>query len=162
ESRLDARNGHATAGLDAADRGPATAAATPAEGARGTRRVELASRLLLLLAAAALLVSPRYPYWTMKLNAPPYPRGLSLAIYPDHVAGDVDEIDGLNHYIGMRKIGSAANVERRIGVPAIVALAIGLAIAASCRSRWAVLLVIPTILFPAMFLADLFWWLRDS
>ncbi len=90
------------------------------------------------------------------------PKGLSLAIYPDHVAGDVDEIDGLNHYIGMRKIGTAAVTERRVGIPAIRLLAIALAIAAMCRSRWAVLLVIPAILFPPMFLADLYWWLRDS
>jgi nitrous oxidase accessory protein len=130
--------------------------------APGGRRWELASRLLLLAAAAALVVSSRFPYWHMKLNAPQYPKGLSLAIYPDHVAGDVDEIDGLNHYIGMRKIGTAAVAERRLGVPAIRLLAIALAIAAMCRSRWAVLLVIPAILFPPMFLADLYWWLRDS
>lgn len=148
-------------GPGAGDRGPATAAIA-AEGAGGSRRREIAARLLLLLAAAALLVSPRFPYWNMRLNAPQYPRGLSLTVYPDRVTGDVDEIDGLNHYIGMRKIGSAAAVERRLGVPAIVALAIGLAIAASCRSRWAVLLVIPAVLFPPMFLGDLYWWLRDS
>jgi nitrous oxidase accessory protein len=130
--------------------------------ARGGRRWELAARLLLLLAAAALLVSPRFPYWNMKLNAPQYPKGLSLAIYPDRVAGDVEEIDGLNHYIGMRKIGTAAEVERRVGVPTIRVLAIALAIAAFCRSRWALLLVIPAILYPPMFLADLYWWLRDS
>lgn len=129
---------------------------------RGVRWWEFASRLLLLLAAAALVVSPRFPYWNMKLNAPQYPKGLSLAIYPDRVGGDVDEIDGLNHYIGMRKIATAAVTERQVGIPAIRLLAIALAIAAVCRSRWAVLLVVPAILFPPVFLADLYWWLRDS
>src|SRR5262249_9233348 len=98
----------------------------------------------------------------MKLNAPQYPLGLTLAIYPDHVDGDVDEIDGLNHYIGMRKIGSAAAIERRLGIPAIMVLAAGLLFAASTRSRWVVVLVVPAILFPPLFLGDLYWWLRDS
>ena len=152
----------AAAGGGAVDRGPAPAAAIRGAQARGIRRAEFVSRLMLLLAAAALLISPRYPYWNMQLLAPQYPRGLSLAIYPDHVAGDVGEIDGLNHYIGMRKIGTAAVVERRLGIPTIRLLAAGLVIAALWRSRWAVLLVIPAILFPPLFLGDLYWWLRDS
>jgi nitrous oxidase accessory protein len=125
-------------------------------------RAETLSRWLLLVAAAALLVSPLLPYWHMKLAAPQYPKGLSLVIYPDRVQGDVREIDGLNHYIGMRKIDDAAKVERRLGVGAIAGLGACLIIAALWRSRWAVLLAVPTILFPPLFLADLYWWLRDS
>jgi nitrous oxidase accessory protein len=98
----------------------------------------------------------------MKLKAPQYPRGLNLAVYPDHVAGDVGEIDGLNHYIGMRKIDSAAAIERRLGIPTIVLIAVCLVIAASWRSRWAVVLAIPAIVFPLFFLGDLYWWLRES
>jgi nitrous oxidase accessory protein len=122
----------------------------------------MVARLLLPVAAAALLISPRYSYWGMKLSAPQYPRGLYLAVYPTKVTGDVAEIDGLNHYIGMRKIGSAAAVERRLGIPLVVLVAACLVIAALWRSRWAVLLVIPAILFPLLFLGDLYWWLRDS
>jgi nitrous oxidase accessory protein len=144
------------------DDGSATVPATPKGWARVALRWELVWRLLLPVAAVALLVSPRYPYWNMRLNAPQYPKGLSLAVYPDHVAGDVDEIDGLNHYIGMRKIGTAAPLERRLGIPAISMLAAGLVLAAAFKSRWAVLLVIPAILFPPLFLGDLYLWLRDS
>src|SRR6516165_4283353 len=56
----------------------------------------------------------------------------------------------------MRKIGTAAATERRLGLPALWI------IAARCPSRWAVLLVIPAILFPPFLLGDLYWWLRDS
>jgi nitrous oxidase accessory protein len=114
------------------------------------------------VAAAALLISPAFPYWKLKLSAPQYPRGLFLAVYPNHVAGDVDEIDGLNHYIGMRKIGTAAERERRIGIPMVVFVAALLMVAAILRSRWPVLLVIPAMVFPLFFLGDLYWWLRDS
>src|SRR5262249_18755459 len=125
------------------DHGPAPGSAAAGRPARGIPRGELVARILLPLAAAALLISPAYPYWNMKLAGPQYPRGLSLAIYPDHVAGDVGEIDGLNHYIGMRKIGDAAAMERRVGMPMVVLIAACLVIAAPWRSRWAVLLVIP-------------------
>src|SRR5262249_15984637 len=37
-----------------------------------------------------------------------------------------------------------------------------LVLAALVPSRWAVLLVIPAIVFPLFFLGDLYWWLRDS
>jgi nitrous oxidase accessory protein len=125
-----------------------------------TRR--LLARLLLVVAAGALLASPLYPYWTLKLLAPQYPGGLYLTIHPHHVRGDVGEVDALNHYIGMRKISEAAALERRLGVPAIVVMAVCLVAAAAWGSRWTSLLAVPTILFPLVFVADLYWWLRDS
>jgi nitrous oxidase accessory protein len=141
----------------------ASASASGSARARA-RRGGLLVRLLLLAAVAALLISPRYPYWSMKLNAPQYPHGLTLLIYPHRVDGDVREIDSLNHYIGMRRIDTAAMRERRLGVPVLVLLAACLAIAAAwpSPSRWVVLLVIPAIVFPPVFLLDLYWWLRDS
>ncbi|MGC8640049.1 MAG: nitrous oxide reductase family maturation protein NosD [Isosphaeraceae bacterium] len=129
---------------------------------RSTGRAVLILRLLSLLAAAALVVSPRFPYWNMKLAAPQYPKGLTLTIYPDHVGGDVREIDGLNHYIGMRKIDDAATLERRLGVPAIITLAVCLTLAGFWRSRWSLLILLPVVLFPPLFLTDMYYWLRDS
>jgi nitrous oxidase accessory protein len=117
---------------------------------------------LLVVAAVGLLCSPRLAYWSMKLSAPQYPNGLTLIVYPHRVAGDVREIDNLNHYIGMRPVDSAAVRERRLGLPVVGLLAACLVAAAYWRSRWSVLLLIPVILFPALFLFDLGWWLRDS
>ena len=36
--------------------------------------------------------------------------------YINHLEGDVQEIDGLNHYIGMRPLGEAAQLERTISM----------------------------------------------
>lgn len=152
-------------GADGFDPAP-HAASPPGEGrasaARHPRRATFLLWGLTLAAAAALAASPRFSYWNMKLAAPQYPRGLKLSIYPDHVAGDVKEIDGLNHYIGMRKISEAAPLERRVSVPVILGLAACLAVAGFWRSRWSLVLLVPVILFPPLFLADMYYWLRDS
>jgi nitrous oxidase accessory protein len=161
---MDKRNDEADAA--SGDRGavgepePATAA-RPSHGGK-SKRIDIVLRVILVLSAVLLVVSVWFPYWKMKLSAPQYPRGLYLVVYPNCVLGDVREIDGLNHYIGMRKIEEAAVMERRSGIPAIVILAALLVAAALWRSRWSVLLVAPAILFPPLFFADLYVWLRDS
>jgi nitrous oxidase accessory protein len=149
--------------VDSSSRPAPTPAAQDRRQPAGVRqRTGAVSRLLLCVAAAALAVSPCFPYWKMKLSAPQYPKGLYLTVYPHSVTGDVREIDGLNHYIGLRKIADAAAAERRLGTPAILLIAACLVAAALWRSRWAVLLAVPAILFPPLFFADLYFWLRDS
>jgi len=116
--------------------------------------------VLLSVARIMLLVSLFFPYWEMELVAPQYPDGLFLTAYVHHLEGDVREIDGLNHYIGMRPLNEAAQLERRMSIWAIVAMVLLVEGAAFVHSRWAVLLALPAILFPAAFLVDLHVWMR--
>ncbi|MBS1776724.1 MAG: hypothetical protein JSS64_10645 [Bacteroidetes bacterium] len=44
------------------------------------------------------------PMWQIDLRAPQYPGGLTMKIWINNVTGDVDIINGLNHYIGMKTI----------------------------------------------------------
>ncbi len=48
------------------------------------------------------------PLWNIELGAPQYPEPLGLNIYIDGIQGqnefDVQNIDGLNHYIGMKTL----------------------------------------------------------
>jgi copper chaperone NosL len=62
------------------------------------------SRILLLLSAALLVVSLFLPIWRIDLDAPQYPEGLNLLIYADKLGGNVEIINGLNHYIGMKTL----------------------------------------------------------
>ncbi len=41
------------------------------------------------------------PLWRIELDAPQYPEGLTLQLHANKIGGDVDVINGLNHYIGM-------------------------------------------------------------
>lgn len=62
------------------------------------------SRIMIALSALALLVLLVVPIWRIDLAAPQYPEGLYLQIFADRFEGDVDKINGLNHYIGMAYI----------------------------------------------------------
>jgi hypothetical protein len=115
---------------------------------------------MLSLARILLLVSVFLPYWHMELVAPQYPDGLFITAYVNHLAGDIREIDGLNHYIGMRPLEEAAAFERTASVWLIVAMVLLVEGAIFVHSRWAALLAIPAILFPIGFLLDLHWWMR--
>lgn len=116
--------------------------------------------VLLALARLLLLVSIFVPYWHMELDAPQYPDGLYVTAYVNHLEGDVKEINGLNHYIGMRPLEQAARFERTASVWLIVAMVLLVEVAAFVHSRWAVLLAVPAVLFPVGFLVDLQFWLK--
>lgn len=117
---------------------------------------------LCLAGAAVLLVTSIFlPYWKMVLNAPQYPGGLEVRAYLDHLEGDVREIDGLNHYIGMRPLAEAAELERSLSIAAVTVVALLVAGAIFIHTRWAALLALPALTFPAFFLLDLQYWLYD-
>src|SRR5262249_9170560 len=67
-------------------------------------------RRLIGLAALVLLpvfFLPVLPIWVMRLRAPQYPEGLSLTLYSNTIRGDLDRINTLNHYVGMKAITPA-------------------------------------------------------
>lgn len=113
------------------------------------------------LAAFCLLVSIFQPYWKMTLLAPQYPGGLKVQAYVNRLEGDVGEIDGLNHYIGMRPLGEAAQLERSLSIIIISVTALLVVAAIFIHTKWAALLALPALLFPAIFLGDMYFWLRN-
>lgn len=65
------------------------------------------NRILLIISAVVLLIVVWLPIWRIDLTAPQYPEGLRLLIYPNRLAGDVNIVNGLNHYIGMKSLHDA-------------------------------------------------------
>lgn len=61
-------------------------------------------RIICLIAALLLVPTLFFPLWRIDLIAPQYPEGLYLTIYANKLGGNVDIINGLNHYIGMREL----------------------------------------------------------
>lgn len=142
------------------------AQARPATGIRGRIRTTRAwvgahgDRVFPLLAAGLLVASILFPYWRLTLHAPQYPRGLEARVTVRTFEGDVREINGLNHYIGMRPLEEGGELERNLAIYAIPAMA-GVAGLMAVRRRWMWLLALPAIAYPVIFTADLFYWLHN-
>ncbi|MEI2691939.1 MAG: cytochrome C [Anaerolineae bacterium] len=133
----------------------------PAQEMEANRGRYLLPTAFFLLAALLLVVSIFLPYWELTLNAPQYPKGLAVQAFLNDLEGDVAEIDGLNHYIGMRPLAEAATFEKSISVIGVVVMALLILGAVFVHSRWAALLALPALLFPVIFLVDLQFWLAN-
>ena len=68
----------------------------------------------------ALLAVIALPIWRIELDAAQYPEGLELLIYSHKLEGDVDIINGLNHYIGMKVLHAEDFIEFTV-LPYLVA-----------------------------------------
>ena len=80
--------------------------------------LNLTSRVLLLIGAIAIVASFFFPLWQIHLTAPQYQEGLNLDIHSFRiVAGncgqDLNEINELNHYIGMKPLHEADFLEMK-------------------------------------------------
>lgn len=62
----------------------------------------------MILGSLLLLGLFKFPLWNIMLGAPQYPDPMGMNIYITGIQGvnefDIQNIDGLNHYIGMKKI----------------------------------------------------------
>jgi copper chaperone NosL len=119
------------------------------------------SAAALALTAAGLLVFAFFrPWWSFTLYAPQYPKGLRLDVSLIGVAGDVSEVDTLNHYIGMASLSHAAPLERSLA-------GWGVALLASLTVVWFLfagrklgrLSFAFALALPLGFLADSMYWL---
>ena len=68
-------------------------------------------KALIIGCGLALIVVLFVPLWQIELAAPQYPEGLVLKMYPHKLAGNVDIINGLNHYIGMKTLHAEDFIE---------------------------------------------------
>ena len=78
-----------------------------------SRPVRLWSRAVLVVLVVPLALTFTQPLWNISMLAPQYPAGLSLDIFTHKVeggrqGGDIQEINTLNHYIGMAHIDRVA------------------------------------------------------
>jgi copper chaperone NosL len=98
------------------------------------------SRILVAISSLLLIGLFVFPLWHVRLTAPQYPEGLGMNIRINTVEGatetDLDNINGLNHYIGMKRIDPDAIPELKF-MPWIVGALVlsGLAVAAVARRR---------------------------
>ncbi len=124
------------------------------------------ARLLIAFSSVLLGLALLFPLWHIALIAPQYPEGLGMYIWAHTVAGvgpnDLANINGLNHYIGMKVIVPESIPELRIMPPGMIAMGLlGLLIAWRGSRRlirlWAGALVLASLVG----LADFYRWEYD-
>jgi copper chaperone NosL len=73
---------------------------------------------MMLFASLILVLLYFFPIWSISLEAPQYPEGLGLSIFINKIdgqkEGDLQSINGLNHYIGMKAIKPESIAELKI------------------------------------------------
>lgn len=79
-----------------------------------TTKLALVSKILLFIIAGLFIGSLFVPMWQIDLDAPQYPEGLVLKLHANKIGGDVEIINGLNHYIGMATLHTENFIEFKI------------------------------------------------
>ena len=125
-------------------------------------KITVISKLLLITGSIALVISIFVPLWKIDLQAPQYPEGLVLLIYPDKLGGNVEIINGLNHYIGMKTLHTEDFFEFKI-LKYIIGLFAALFLAAAFISKRKFIngLLILFIVFGMVAMYDFWRWEYD-
>jgi copper chaperone NosL len=124
------------------------------------------NRTVIAVAAIALTLLYFLPLWSIRLEAPQYPEGLGMRIWVNTITGvgpnDLQNINGLNHYIGMKTIEPESIPELAIMPWALGFLMIlGLATAMAGR-RWMLYGWLGLLIAAAIVgLADFYLWEYD-
>ena len=85
------------------------------------------TKILIIVSSFAMIAAFFTPIWMIDLEAPQYPEGLGMQIWINKITGDLNTINGLNHYIGMKTIQPDSIKELTI-MPYILAFLIALGV----------------------------------
>ena len=128
--------------------------------------MNIKERALIIFASILLIGVFLFPIWRIDLNAPQYPEGIGLRIWVNKITGandfDLQNINKLNHYIGMKKIIPEAIPELKI-MPFLIGFLIlfGL-VAAFLKKKSLVMVWISTIVMMMIIgLYDFYIWGYD-
>ena len=124
------------------------------------------SKIIIIIASLILVLTFFFPLWYIDLEAPQYPEGIGLEIWINKITGqkpnDLENINGLNHYIGMKTIVPDAIPELKI-IPFIIIFLIvfGLVSAFTGKRLLVYLWIVLFIALAAVGLYDFYMWEYD-
>ena len=124
------------------------------------------SRYLLILSALVLLVVYFFPLWSISLQAPQYPDGIKMFIWVNQITGQdegtIQNINILNHYIGMKFI-EPDSIPELTYFPWVIGCLIGsgLLVALLKNSKLAFVWVVLLTLLSIAGLYDFYMWEYD-
>jgi nitrous oxidase accessory protein len=114
-----------------------TGPADASRGGAGTGRGRT-SALAGLGVVGALLVAAGWflPLWQATLHAPQYPGGLVTIAYGSKVAGDLNEINALNHYVGLGVFDPSDVPEMQLWPVALLVAVVAVVVGVAVRRGW--------------------------
>lgn len=124
--------------------------------------LKIITRVLSALAGIILFITLFLPIWKIELDAPQYPEGLEMYIHADKLSGEVEIINGLNHYIGMKELHAEDFIEFTV-LPYLIGFfaLLGLVVAVVNRKWLLYVWLIGFALFGIGTVIDFYLWLYD-
>lgn len=121
--------------------------------------LSVTSRILVAFASGALIAVFFLPAWRIDLFAPQYPEGLTMNIWINNITGDVDVINGLNHYIGMKHITVDMFPEFKY-LPYVVGvfMALGMIVSITGKRKFLLIYLVMTVIGGALAMYDFYQW----
>jgi hypothetical protein len=99
------------------------------------------------------------PIWAVSLDAPAYPHGIPVFFHFDGFSGDVNEMNTINHFVGMNPMWVGGKFEREIGIYALLILTLLMIYFIAYNKKiFSYGMLIP-ISLPLLFIADYSYWL---
>lgn len=122
--------------------------------------------IIQIAAACSLLLIFLFPIWQITLVAPQYPEGISLFIWLNKLTGDtestIQNINILNHYVGMKYIEESSFKELIYFPKIIIGFFILGIIAAVSKKPWVVFAWVALLgVAAALGVYDFYLWLYD-
>lgn len=124
------------------------------------------TRIISLCAALLMTLVFLFPMWSIDLHAPQYPEGIGLHIWVNKITGknpnDLKNINGLNHYIGMKEIHPESIPELKI-MPWLIGFMIllGIGAAVSGRKKFVYFWIVLMLIIMSAGLVDFYMWEYD-
>jgi copper chaperone NosL len=119
-------------------------------------------RILFCSTGVLVLLASIIPLWRIDLRSPQYPEGLHLVIHPQHLTGNIQSVNILNHYIGMKPLSDAAFPEFTWMMPVLCAIGVVLLLLSLIgRRELALFGRLLLVGFDGYMAWDLYHWLYD-
>jgi copper chaperone NosL len=126
------------------------------------KKLSVVSRFIIAVLSMLIISAYFLPVWRIDLFAPQYPEGLVMKIWLSKLSGDVEIINGLNHYIGMKKISVEMFPEFSYLVYIVAAFIVfGLIVAITGSRKLLVSYLVVSVLGGCAALIDFYKWGYD-
>ena len=104
------------------------------------------------------------PIWAVSLEAPNYPKeafpqGIPVFFHFDGFSGEVHEMNTINHYVGMDPMWVGGQLEREIGIYALLFLSLIMIYFIAYTNKIFTLGMLIPVSLPFLFIADYSYWL---